>query len=494
MQGSTLCTLFNRIISQVYGIDAANSPDNRLTGMIAPSADSILQLFLLPSGEGGSPVEALFYPCHIFCEMLEANGNGLGRRLMLKAESWCRGAIELAETVVNIRTIVRFELYFLRAHPSPDSLDFELAIFRRLRIFNSLLCHRPPLQQPILGLIRTLLTSPRAENREQPSILAHLGGDENIHLLLITELTTSPFTNPETRVAVWQYLSSVVAGQQQGLSILLLFGSEIGEKTLNKPAVVEDKEETATLLRKAVSLVIENDLKFPDIHDQQVFRIFCLHPMTDSDSIVEFLSKTHNSWAPILSTLRQDKALWSKLLVLLAWSGLVVDASDSDDKTLQNCWRLRGAAAAVDMIAVEIYHASNIANAASIEVLRDHFVTKRDIKLQDISSEAFRVWGYRDSLFFHLRRNFQTKFPAADILRLQRSSIYGKRFGDSYFFDINSGRALLGDDAAWGGFEKEIRLANLNMSIVDAQLVCRSSAMLTLGTSCSMAAFCARMG
>lgn len=187
--------------------------------------------------------------------------------------------------------------------------------------------------------------------------------------------------------------------------------------------------------------------------------------------MVEFISKAHNSWAPILSTIRQDKALWAKFLILLAWSGTIVDISDSSDRTLQNCWRLHTAGAAVDAIAIEIFHAGAMTQAGSIEVLRDHFVTQKDIKLQEIASEAFRIRGYRDSLFFHLRRNFQKKFRTADILQFQRSTIYDRQFGEEYFFDISIGRAVLGDDPAWEGFEKEIRLANLNMSIVDAQLV-----------------------
>jgi hypothetical protein len=186
---------------------------------------------------------------------------------------------------------------------------------------------------------------------------------------------------------------------------------------------------------------------------------------------MEFISKAHNSWAPILSTLRQDRALWAKLLTLLAWSGVPVDNSDSSERTLRDCWRLHSAAAAVDAIAVEIFYAGNMAQAASINVLRDHFVVRKDIKLKDIASEAFRIRGYRDSLFFHLRRNFQNKFPTADLLLFQRSTIHDRQFGEEYFFDISVGKAVLGEDPAWEGFEKEIRLANLNMSIVDAQLV-----------------------
>ena len=193
---------------------------------------------------------------------------------------------------------------------------------------------------------------------------------------------------------------------------------------------------------------------------------------TDIDTILEFLSKAHNSWAPILSTVRQDKALWTKLLILLSWSGIIVDTAESPERTLQNCWRLRTAAAAVDAIAVEIFHAGNLTSpAASIDVLRDHFVTKKDVNIQRVASEAFRIRGYRDSLFFHLRRNFGNKFPTADILRFQRSTRRDRVFGDDYFFEVEIGRDVFGDDSAWEGFEKEIRLANLNMSVIDAQLV-----------------------
>jgi hypothetical protein len=154
---------------------------------------------------------------------------------------------------------------------SPDSLGFELQTYRQLKLLNSLLILRPSLQGAILILLRSLLTAPQPDNREQPSILAHLGGDEKGHIPLLIELVTDPFTDPETRVAVWRYASAIMASQQQGLAILLLFGAETGRKTANKPAVVEDKEEKETLLRKAVTMVIEDDLKLTETLERQVF-------------------------------------------------------------------------------------------------------------------------------------------------------------------------------------------------------------------------------
>jgi len=116
------------------------------------------------------------------------------------------------------------------------------------------------------------VTASQPENREQPSILAHLGGDDKKHIPLMMELVSDPFADPETRTALWRYASGVMSSQQQGLAILLLFGADTGRKTANKPAIVEDKEEKETLLRKAVTMIVENDLKFSHLLEREVFR------------------------------------------------------------------------------------------------------------------------------------------------------------------------------------------------------------------------------
>lgn len=148
---------------------------------------------------------------------------------------------------------------------------FELQVYRQLKLLNSLLSLRKSLEKPILALLKTLLSGPQAESTKQPSILAHLGGDEKFHIPLIMDIATDLLADPETRLAVWQYAASVMASQQQGLAIILLFGTETGHKTTNGPAVVEDKEEKKTLLRSAITMVVDDDLKFKDIQDCQVF-------------------------------------------------------------------------------------------------------------------------------------------------------------------------------------------------------------------------------
>ena len=271
MEGGKLCRLFHKIVSQVYTIDASPAPENKITGILAPTADRILEMFLSQDDDIGLPFEALFYACFVTQEIFETRDNGLQRSYVVQAESWCEAALTLAETIVRVRYIVRLLILLIPANYSPDSTGFELQIYRQLKLLNSLLSLRASLQKPVFSLLKTLLSVPQPENREQPSILAHLGGDENLHIPLIKDIVTDPLMYPETRVAVWRYAASVMASQQQGLAILLLFGADTGRKTANKPAIVEDKEERDTLLRKAIRMIVEDDLKFTDILDCQVF-------------------------------------------------------------------------------------------------------------------------------------------------------------------------------------------------------------------------------
>jgi len=142
-------------------------------------------------------------------------------------------------------------------------------------MLNILLTTSPTLRIPTFTLLRTLLSVPQPRiqpgEHEQASILAHLRGDQKYHIPLLIDLVTDPFVDPETRASTWRYASSVMGSNQQGLAILLLFGEDTGPKTANKPVVVEDKEEKETFLRKAITMIIEDDLDFKHLLERQVF-------------------------------------------------------------------------------------------------------------------------------------------------------------------------------------------------------------------------------
>ena len=107
-KGTKLCRLLHRIVSQVYTIDPAHSPENRITGILAPIADRILEMFLSHDDDIGRPFEALFYACYVAKEVLGTHDNGLEREFVTQAEAWCESALTLAEKIVRTRFTVRF--------------------------------------------------------------------------------------------------------------------------------------------------------------------------------------------------------------------------------------------------------------------------------------------------------------------------------------------------------------------------------------------------
>jgi len=104
-EGEKLCSLFNRVISQVYTVDGLHTPENRISGILAPTADRILEMFLLD--DLGRPFEALFYACYVTKEVLQSYDNGLERPPVRKVKEWCISALSLAERIIRMRVILR---------------------------------------------------------------------------------------------------------------------------------------------------------------------------------------------------------------------------------------------------------------------------------------------------------------------------------------------------------------------------------------------------
>jgi len=97
-------------VSGVYTIDAAHSPENRVMGILAPTADRILEMFLSLDEDITRPFESLFYGCYVAKEILVNVEEGVGEGWIAQAEEWAKEALSLTNTVVRTRPIVKYFL------------------------------------------------------------------------------------------------------------------------------------------------------------------------------------------------------------------------------------------------------------------------------------------------------------------------------------------------------------------------------------------------
>ena len=95
--------------------------------------------------------------------------------------------------------------------------------------------------------------------------------------------------------------------------------------------------------------------------------------------------------------------------------------------------------------------------------------------------------NYNASLHTNLSRNFKSRFPECSLEDFKKTSLNRTQLGDSFFYDIELANHMLAYDPAWvgrgdEGFAEEFKRANLNLSLVEAQVVSLLS--LGMGNSC----------
>lgn len=83
-----------------------HTAENRITGIVTPMADRILEMFLSEEEDIIRPFEALFYSCYIAKEVLQSTA--VESQFIQKSEAWCRSALLLAEKIVQTRRIVTY--------------------------------------------------------------------------------------------------------------------------------------------------------------------------------------------------------------------------------------------------------------------------------------------------------------------------------------------------------------------------------------------------
>jgi Nucleoporin Nup188, N-terminal subdomain III len=106
--GTKLCQLLNRIVCQAYSVDMSHTPENRMTGILSPTADRILEMFLSQENDMNRPFESLFYACYVANEVFDSRGRRLEDEATRKTESWCLSALSLAQRIIVTRSLVRY--------------------------------------------------------------------------------------------------------------------------------------------------------------------------------------------------------------------------------------------------------------------------------------------------------------------------------------------------------------------------------------------------
>ncbi|CAF9902868.1 MAG: hypothetical protein HETSPECPRED_000039 [Heterodermia speciosa] len=428
---SRLCTIFEGILCHCYAIDDSTPPSQKLTESLAPSADYLVDTFLSPN------VDINVNPLlHIFTEGLITPNTTLATHARDYRTSQVRAALSLSTTLVHINCLTqsrsgRFQHKLLEASPTLAKL---YAAHESYKL-------------PIVQVLEALTKAVAVGDEQPPSILAHLGEEQASHFLEVLSLIDRPFDDVALSVGIWRFLSAIVSQRQQWFAIFVLTGTSPRETFKNRKTADSSPNPEPIL-----TVALDELLHIERLHPQKVL------------GMLEFVALSADNWPWIMTNIEQHPLFLDALQnFLVNMSSPSSDQSHrfSDYVKIQICSHM------VEILASTVRHAQQTGNSSFARHLLPN--------LSYLTETAVSTPHYNNSLHSKLRQNFESRFSTCFLVNFKRTTLTRPMLGNSFYYNMEIADEMLSFDSAWtssrgSGFAGEFERANINLSVVEAQV------------------------
>ena len=429
---SRICKIFNDVLSLCYDVDDENELEAKLTNSLASSATYLVDTYL-SEGPNGPTLQPL----------LQLLVNGLqtpfDTTMSYASELWQAQTIAALDLTT---ALLRLNKYLQRPMSSLCR-----QIFDAITVVAKLYVTHPGYAVSVVNLLEATIVDAGSSDKP-PSLLGHLGQATAKSFLDCASTFGRPADDSKLSVATWKFFSAIVSQRQQWLAVYLLTG-QTPRETLRKHSQCRAAH-TNPIIKMALS---------------KLSRLGDMHP-AEINAMLEFIALAADFWEPIALQIRDDKSCKEACLKFIA--GLKpVDAlkhslSPSDISQYQ-------VAAYIVSILSLLAHNSNE---------REDATTLRHIVpcLGYLTQHGVSSPSYNASLHHSLRRNFEARFNGCSLANFKRTSFSRPVLGSLYYYDTHLAERMLRHNAGWKGksnrgTENEFSRANVNLSVVEAQIV-----------------------
>ncbi|KAF2185728.1 hypothetical protein K469DRAFT_631610 [Zopfia rhizophila CBS 207.26] len=447
---------FTSILEYAYGVDDAPKLSSKLTGLIAPIAEYITELFLSKS-ENDLPTNP------ILASLLSGTDVDRSSILTSTTDLWnnqTRTALLFSDILVRVgillnRPWTHLEQQLFKATPLLARLYASNDIYKSpvVRLLESL----------VRGAVRSVQPVPEKQRNgekkdskiEPPSLLGHLGPKTAKNFLSILSDLDKPLKIIDIQTNVWNLLSAVVSCKQQWFALYLLTGTTPRESIRNKSTAGPGPSKNKALLTYALDALSDLGLGEPN------------RPMPLYTAMLEFVSSAQNSWSWAMSDLRQHKFI-QELLAFLKWLSNQPREVKAEADVVKRSYENKFAALAAEILAMHLHSARQIGNTAPLKEIVPSLIY--------LENSALELPSYNASLHANLKRNIEDKFRGISLANFKRTILSPIQFGRGYFYDIGLADKLLGFDVNWKGrragqgYSAEVVRANINLGLVESQV------------------------
>ncbi|CAK4032457.1 nucleoporin NUP188-like [Lecanosticta acicola] len=468
-----ILSAFTRLLRATYGVHAAKDPSERLTNVLAPAADTLLNLCV--PNTGVSPLVNTFRQLLPDGPLIADDAISMHLREMLIGQVRVtfdfltillragKSGIDLLAKVNKAGDIHYVSESENNGGTKGKSLTFEdrqdMAQQRAISLSSELLKSVPRLASllasdhafkgELFTLLGELLLVVGSSDQDPPSVLATLGPNaQKSFLQLVTQLDR-PLCDVQIERQVWNCLTNVMTSKQQWFAVYLLTG-ELPKKRLEGPGASTAKGKTI------LSYVLE-----------QLSSISLLPPER-AIGMLKFVAAAQQTWVWASSDIRSHSGFIKNAL---NWVDTLPKSAENPTKgsSIVRAKELEMASCLCEILALCLQ--------ASLEIGDKTLLKSITQRLDFLTTCGVQVNAYNRSLHRSLAANLKKRFPESELSDFQRTAVNPAPLGTDFFYDIDLASSVLGHDPAWfgadpsrdQGFFEEFTRANANLSLVQAQ-------------------------
>ncbi|KAG8526652.1 uncharacterized protein KY384_008081 [Bacidia gigantensis] len=428
-----LCKIFDKILHYAYDTNSFEETMSQLTAALVPSAKVIADVFL-----SSSKAELTMEPLIRICAagMLETSGS-----LQTGSRRYCieqtKHALQLLSTLIRVSDILDRRSSHLNNH-----------LYDNIKIFTTLYAAHEMYRAPVVQLLDAIVRAP-SDLPQPSSLLAHLGQENAGSFLQMLSVLDRPVRDNRLFVAIWRLLGSIVATRQQWFAHFILTGKRPPRTTKAGTAEQSEKQMTPML-----SLALDQLHIIDKLESKRAL------------AMLEFVANAVDYWPQTLQTLHDHPTFL--LSVSRFASRPEVRTRNRGANVDEECNKTQMSACIAEILAMYTHWSQEQGSSRFAQEVLEH--------LHQFAKNANFVPMYNASLHGNLRRNFAAKYQGCSLDDFQRTALIQASLGDSYFYDLDMASKMLSFDPSWTGlggegFADEVKRANFNLSIVEAQVV-----------------------
>ncbi|MCJ1246395.1 hypothetical protein MMC30_003602 [Trapelia coarctata] len=430
-----ICSLFDKILCVCFKIDDNLDISRKLVSFLAPAAECLIDVFLSTTANE-LPIQPLL---QIFLDGLATPSSTLSKK---GSESWM---LQTESAMKLITTLVRVNNYL------GLNTRIEEQLFTASPILARLYAAHDRYQSPVVDLLEVLIVSAGSSTKQVPSILGQMG--QGIAKRFIDMLATldQPLDDRHQFISIWKLLSAVVSQRQQWFAIYILTGSTPRESLKSK----DDANSSTTHHMRSMLSIAMNRLCDANRLDTE-----------EAISMLEFISKAADYWPWVMAEILKNSKFTNKLLNSL--DNLESSPSGNSSKAADpDIYQIQMASLIIDICSIAVRHCSQTGDNLFSKEILSH--------LTYLMQYGVAVPSYNVSLHSNLSKNFEAKFPGCRLSHFKRTSFSRPSLGKGFYYDIELTGKMLSYDSSWAGkgdrgFAEEFARANVNLSLVEAQV------------------------